>query len=236
MILAGKELINRVKNERIFADDVDWNCFTGWQFDLKLGKQVFVSDKNKPIILRENEYLFIEPGTFALLETEERINMPHDLMGFIAVKFSFKKLGLVNISGFHVDPGYRGKLIFSVYNAGPNDILMQKNKPVFMIFFSNLTNGLDELMKQIDDGSEELGLTTLELDILEANRNKILRESGYGGIPIDMMTAIQGNSVSLSRNTNRIDKLENNFKIFGSIAVTLIGALITILLTSLKGS
>lgn len=234
MILAGSELVKRVKKEKIFEDTIDWHCFTGWQFDLKLGKEAFISDNNKPIILGENDYLVIEPGTFALLETEERINMPHDLMGFIAVKFSFKKLGLVNISGFHVDSGYKGKLIFSVYNAGPNDILMQRNKAVFMIFFVSLTNALDEFMEQIKSGSNDLLLDDGELELIKSKEDKIIRKSGYSGIPIDMMTAIQGNSVSLSRNASRIEKLENNFKIFGSIALTIIGALITILLTLSK--
>lgn len=233
MILTGKELVNRVNNEGIFGDALDWRCFTGWQFDLKLGEQAFISDNSKPILLEKNGYLVIEPGTFALLETEEHIDMPHDLMGFIAVKFSFKKLGLVNISGFHVDPGYKGKLIFSVYNAGPNDILMQRNKPVFMIFFSNLTSDTVKFMEQITNVPEELALNQTELENIRSNRDKIIRNSGYSGIPIDMMTAIQGNSVSLSRNTNRIEKLENNFKIFGAIALTVIGALVTILFTLL---
>ncbi|HBC32316.1 MAG TPA: hypothetical protein DC024_13875 [Clostridiales bacterium] len=233
MILTGKELVNRVKNEKIFGDTLDWRCFTGWQFDLKLGEQAFISDDSKPIILGENGYLVIEPGTFALLETEEHINMPQDLMGFIAVRFSFKKLGLVNISGFHVDPGYKGKLIFSVYNAGPNDILMQRNRPVFMIFFANLISDMIEFMNQITNNPKEFALNQTELKVIESRRDTIIRDSGYSGIPIDMMTAIQGNSVSLSRNTNRIEKLENNFKIFGAIALTVIGALITILFTLL---
>ena len=42
---------------------------------------------------------------------------------------------LINVSGFHVDPNYKGKLIFSAFNAGPRDIILRKLDPVFMIFF-----------------------------------------------------------------------------------------------------
>jgi hypothetical protein len=111
---------------------------------------------------------------------------------------------------------------------------MQRNKAVFMIFFVSLTNALDEFMEQIKSGSNDLLLDDGELELIKSKEDKIIRKSGYSGIPIDMMTAIQGNSVSLSRNASRIEKLENNFKIFGSIALTIIGALITILLTLSK--
>jgi hypothetical protein len=40
-------------------------------------------------------------------------------MAFISMRTAFKFKGLVNISGFHVDPGYKGKLIFAVFNASP---------------------------------------------------------------------------------------------------------------------
>jgi dCTP deaminase len=48
------------------------------------------------------------------------------------MKFKIKQRGLVNVSGFHVDPGYSGKLLFSVYNAGPRSIVLTRGEPVFV--------------------------------------------------------------------------------------------------------
>jgi dCTP deaminase len=45
---------------------------------------------------------------------------------------------LVNVSGFHVDPGFRGRLKFWVYNAGNNDIQVLQGDPLFLIWFSDL--------------------------------------------------------------------------------------------------
>ncbi len=47
-------------------------------------------------------------------------------------------MGLINVSGFHVDPGFKGKLLFSVYNAGTGPISMEKGEPYFLIWFAEL--------------------------------------------------------------------------------------------------
>jgi dCTP deaminase len=46
--------------------------------------------------------------------------------------------GLVNVSGFHVDPGFRGRLKFSVYNAGSEAIVLDVGERLFPIWFYEL--------------------------------------------------------------------------------------------------
>ena len=50
----------------------------------------------------------IPPGQFAFLLTAETVTMPDNAIAFISIKARLKFNGLINISGFHVDPGYRG--------------------------------------------------------------------------------------------------------------------------------
>jgi dCTP deaminase len=52
------------------------------------------------------------------------------------------------------------------------------------------------------------------------------RKKGFQKIPTDMMLSIKGISVSLAENNSRIEKLENSIKIYGSIAVGVIVALL----------
>lgn len=59
-------------------------------------------------------------------------------MGFISLRFSIKGTGLINVSGFHVDPGYEGRLIFSVYNAGPTAITMTRGQDLFLLWLADL--------------------------------------------------------------------------------------------------
>ncbi len=59
-------------------------------------------------------------------------------MGFISVKTSEKFKGLVNVSGFHVDPGFKGHLKFTVYNAGNKPIFLDYESACFLLWFSFL--------------------------------------------------------------------------------------------------
>ena len=80
----------------------------------------------------------IPPGQFAFLLTEEKITIPPEVMGFISVKATFKLKGLVNVSGFHVDPGWNGRLVFTVFNAGPSTIHLERRLPVFLLWIADL--------------------------------------------------------------------------------------------------
>ena len=110
--------------------------------DLQLGEQVFISTKELPFKLGTNDHpsesLSIKPGEFALLLTRERVELPDDMFALISMRFKMKLKGLINVSGFHVDPGYKGKILYSVYNAGPNPIIITKYEKIFTIIFARI--------------------------------------------------------------------------------------------------
>ncbi len=82
--------------------------------------------------------LTIPPNRFAFLITEERISVPTNAIGFISLKAGKKFEGLINVSGFHVDPGYSGRLVYSVYNAGPSTIHVQRHEKIFLLWLAGL--------------------------------------------------------------------------------------------------
>jgi len=88
--------------------------------------------------LSPGSILIIPPGQFVLAYTEERVKIPSDVISFISIKAKVKLKGLVNISGFHVDPGYEGRLKFSLYNAGNRPICLVQGEPYFLIWFASL--------------------------------------------------------------------------------------------------
>lgn len=84
------------------------------------------------------EHITIPPGQFALLLTEESVAVPANAMAFISMKAKFKLRGLVNVSGFHVDPGFNGRLKFAVYNAGSVAIDLDPGQRLFLIWYADL--------------------------------------------------------------------------------------------------
>lgn len=109
-------------------------------YEMALGPEAFITSQEHKtkISLSAREQICIPSGQFALLITEERVYVPEDAIAFISIRTGKKSQGLVNVSGFHVDPGFRGRLKFSVYNAGSMDICLTQGESVFMIWYSDL--------------------------------------------------------------------------------------------------
>lgn len=116
-------------------------------YQLKLGSEVYISpaseakEPNQTTIRRlsgDDEAFTIPSGQFAFLMTEELIKVPADGIAFISIRATVKFRGLVNVSGFHVDPGYSGRLIFSVFNAGPAPVHLKRGDTCFLIWYADL--------------------------------------------------------------------------------------------------
>lgn len=120
-------------------------------YELSLGSEAFLTsdDDNKKEVLGEAGQLVIPPGQFGLLLTEERVTIPKNAIGFISIKAGIKFRGLVNVSGFHVDPGFAGRLKFSVYNAGSQKIVLQRKQRVFLLWLGDL----DQPTADVYDGT-----------------------------------------------------------------------------------
>ena len=108
-------------------------------YELGVGPEAFITSVTENTThLKEGEKVTIPPGQFGLLTTKEIIFVPNNAIGFISIRAGIKFQGLVNVSGFHVDPGFRGPLKFAVYNAGSRDIDLDQDERVFMIWFADL--------------------------------------------------------------------------------------------------
>lgn len=109
-------------------------------YELRMGNEAFVTSTGDQvkIELAENQSIAIPPGQFALLLTSERVKVPTNAIAFISMRFKVKRRGLVNVSGFHVDPGFKGRLKFSVYNAGSSPISITRGDRLFLIWYASL--------------------------------------------------------------------------------------------------
>jgi dCTP deaminase len=156
-------------------------------YELSIGEEAFVTGVNsngKTILDDKKNSITIEPGQFALLLTLEKVTIPENMIAFISIKAGQKFKGLVNISGFHVDPGFEGKLLFSVYNAGASKILLERGQKCFLIWFSHL------------DGSS----------------NYDGKHNNQDSIPIRHIENLSGDLASPNSVLNKINELERNYE------------------------
>lgn len=127
-------------------------------YELALGPEAFITSdpSGRKQKLDHGAQLIIPPGQFGHLLTEEVIRMPNDAMGFISIRAGIKFRGLVNVSGFHVDPGFIGGLKFSVYNAGSQNIILSRGERVFLIWFNELDRPTADLYTRNKIGPNEI--------------------------------------------------------------------------------
>jgi dCTP deaminase len=193
-----------------FLSDFDPDCFDSINYNLRLGDEVYVTTERLPKKLTSfNDTVVIKPGEFGILLTHEYIYVPQDLMGFISLRFRYKQLGLVNVSGFHVDPGFRGKLIFSVYNNGPNNIVLRYKEPIFMIMFEKLKK-------------------TVEVPY----RGKF---ASLEHIPVEVVTSLSGPAVSVLHLNKKIQSLEVQVRIIEGLMIGIIGLMIAAFIRAFLG-
>ena len=161
MFWSGETLHERLTTLiKPFAPDrVDCAAYT-----LSVGPEVYVSPSDQsadPMTvtvrkLAPGDAFTIPPGQFAFLLTEEIVAVPSNALAFISIRAKTKFRGLVNVSGFHVDPGYNGQLTFAVFNAGPIPIHLKRGQKIFLIWYASLDR--ETVFKK--DGHVHLGIDT----------------------------------------------------------------------------
>lgn len=210
--LAKKEIRDRISGDSLINPDVfEKGLLRQASYDLRLGPEIYIVGEQAPKQLSEPDpYAILSPGQFAILTSFEDIKMPSNLIGFISVRSKFKLEGLVNISGFHVDPSFRGRLRFAVQNVGPSDMRLKFREPTFTIFFAQLSSD------SIEETREEQADIHYPQDSM--------------GILLQDVQLLGGSSLSLASIQKEVERLRTLFMIYIPIGVSAIVALIIKLL------
>lgn len=192
-------------------------------YHLHLGSEVYVSpvastdpSRHTKLILEPHAGLPIPPGQFALLMTEEIVTIPGNCLGLISIRAKVKLRGLVNVSGFHVDPGWSGKLVFAVFNASPSTVHLAQGEPCFLLWIADL-----------DGDSKKLkgpGFTTLESGLIS-------RLSGEMQSLSNLASEIKALDVKTTERIHRVERELYAWRVVGGlIAGAVLTALVTIMM------
>ena len=156
-------------------------------YELSVGSEAFItSNPSNKTRIGDGEKIVIPPGQFGLLVTKETISIPENAIAFISIKATTKFKGLVNVSGFHVDPGYKNTLKFAVYNAGSQKIVLDQGQALFLIWFADLDQPTADLYTP--------------------------RPGSGSGITADDVTKIQGEVASPGELKKQLDDLKTDIE------------------------
>jgi len=199
---SGETLIRELPNliEGYERKQIDCAAYT-----LRMGSEVYISPSDDAEAstatrkkLEKKESFVIPSGQFAFLLTEEKVKVPKTAIAFISMKARIKWRGLINVSGFHVDPGYEGPLVFSVFNAGPSPVHLAQGDNCFLIWYASL---------DLDRGCETA---------------EYRKDPPLTGITSDLINPIAGEVQSLKSLAGRMEKVEREHQILRWIGTTLV--------------
>jgi len=213
MFWSGETLIKRLPSliEPFAAERVDCAAYT-----LSVGSEVYVSPNDQAVDpstvtvrrLAPGDAFTIPPGQFAFLITEEVVAVPSDALAFISIRAKIKFRGLVNVSGFHVDPGYRGQLTFSVFNAGPTPIHLKRGQEIFLIWYASL----DCETKFAKGGPTRVGM---DAGLISGIAGELQSFSG-------LSRRIKDVDKSLSDRVHAIEKEQTYYRVIGAIVLAVV--------------
>ncbi|MBT1159642.1 deoxycytidine triphosphate deaminase [Aminobacter anthyllidis] len=163
---SGETLKERLSE---LVNPADPECIDCAAYTLKVGPEYYVTPTDrtpdpKSVSLKTlqlGEAFAIPPGQFAWVLTHEVVTVPKNALAFISIRARIKWKGLINVSGFHVDPGFSGRLTFSVFNAGPVPIHLRHNDPTFLIWFADIDRAETDYAKAAKAPVTQLDLTAL---------------------------------------------------------------------------
>ena len=216
MFWSGETLSERLKTliDPFLPGRVDCAAYT-----LSIGPEVYVSPNDQTADpttvtirkLSDGEAFTIPPGQFAFVLTEEVVSVPADALAFISIRAKTKFRGLVNVSGFHVDPGYCGQLTFAVFNAGPVPVHLKRGQPIFLIWYASLDR--ETAFKK--DGTIHKGI---DPELVTAVAGELQSFASLSKKIIDVDKA-------LGDRVHTLEKEQTYYRVIGTIALACVVAL-----------
>ena len=144
MILGTDQIRHRLRDGEIFRKGT-WSdgSIKEASYALRVAKDGMIIDGNvfHPDHQYPEPHIEIKPGRIAILSTEERLCMPHDLVGKLGVRLDFASRGITGLMGIQVDPYYGSnhqdeRLYIKVANFGNEPVRVFPGDAVFNIEFS----------------------------------------------------------------------------------------------------
>ena|SRR3984957_13496885 len=119
MILVDREIREAVRDGSLVISKFSNDCVQPATYDLRIGEHIFVptGDPSHPIDISTNGSIYkLPPYGTAVLTTYEDLELPDTMAGRIGLKSGLARRGLFASTGPQIDPGFKGKLLVSVFN------------------------------------------------------------------------------------------------------------------------
>jgi len=146
-LLSDRELFERVHGEPPMIQDLpsmDWreksSPIQPASIDLHVGR-IFVptakSHNDEPFTPKRGHVL--EPGETAVVTTAEILNLPPEIGAFGFPPTSISAMAVLMTNPGHVDPGFKGRMRFTLINMGRSSFSIAEGKEIVTLLFLRMS-------------------------------------------------------------------------------------------------
>jgi dCTP deaminase len=141
-ILAETELKKAIAEGRLIHGGRA-SAVEGVKYDFSLGSQMLFGGKAPMDVSKlsegERANLAVKPGELVYVMSEETVELPNDIRADLSLKRKISHLGIMVLGGSSIDPGYKGKLIFALYNLSTRPFPLQTGNKLIAAQFYRLS-------------------------------------------------------------------------------------------------
>jgi dCTP deaminase len=164
MILVDHQIRKAVAEKRLEITRFDEASVQPASYDLRIGPRVYDPGKlDKPYDMSANGGVYrLPPYGSVLLETFEDLKLPNVIVGRIALKSGFGRLGIIASTGPQIDPGFEGKLFVTLFNMTAASHVLRYADTFLTIEFHLLDTPPTEAYRGPYQGKYSIGPEVLE--------------------------------------------------------------------------
>jgi deoxycytidine triphosphate deaminase len=143
-LITQDELLQIVQDPNGFLTNADPSCVEGIKYDFRFSGRFLKARHGRGLNVADfspadTESIRIEPGETVFVLTEESLHLPKDVKAELSHKRKLAHQGVQILGGFCVDPLYKGKLMFGMYNFSSEPFPLIKGKKLIAAQFYRLS-------------------------------------------------------------------------------------------------
>jgi dCTP deaminase len=185
-LISGSELRQAISDGQLIRDG-DVASVENVKYDFHMGERVLKAEVGQPMAISEMtpQQRFVYPGEAVFVLSQERLDLPKDVMALLVPKRKFSHFGMLVLGGLAVDPKYKGYLLLGLYNFSSTPFPLQAGKKIIGALFYRLgSEQIDEAAptpEEVTDFPDELvalirNYKPIELSGLETQLADLRRE------------------------------------------------------------
>lgn len=159
-ILSDRELSQEIRRSPPLVSGVDprnsgrWNsAIQPASVDLTIGTILIPGKENDQLGSPSNPRTRypLAQGQTAVIKTQEKLSLPPDLAGIAFPPSSVSMKGVLMTNPGHVDPGYLGRMSFTVINIGKSTYELRAGDPIVTVLFLRMSKAPAVDYDSLDD-------------------------------------------------------------------------------------